>query len=488
MEINNLTPAELRVWEAFPRGEAVDFFEACGEFPEDRELSLPERTLRASFLRRLLLRSDREEGHTAEVWVAGARITGHLYLGYSTIDVPVHLEGCAFEEAPNFYGAQIRQLELPRSTMPALHAATVRIDGILRISGCRIPGAVRLGGARIAGAFFLDGAELGRATELDEPALQLNHCVVEGDTVGPGLIAHAQVRMVGTTVSGSVDLDDARLHDRDGSALDAENLTVGSDLRAMRLHTRGRLNLRGARIPGQLNLAYADLAHPEGIALRASNATIGEMWLRSAHPVRGAVNLRGARLDLLHVAPEILPGVIRLDGLTFGTLTPHEPAEKRLSLLERDQDGYVPFAYEQLTAAYRRIGDGDAARTVQLAKQRRHRATLPTYARLWGHIQDATVGYGFRPMRAAVWLVSLLAVGSITFALHHPSPLKPDEAPAFNAVFYTLDLLLPIIDFGQESAFSPTGWHQPLSYILIITGWILATTVAAGITRTVSRQ
>jgi hypothetical protein len=488
VEINDLTPAERRVWDAFPRGEAVDFVEDYGELPEDRELSLPERTLRASVLRRLLLRGDRADGHTAEVWVAGARITGHLYLGYSTVDFPVHLEDCVFDRAPNFYGAQIRQLELPGSTMPALHAATVRIDGVLRITDCRIPGSVRLGGARIAGAFFLDGAELGSTTDLDEPALQLNHSVVEGDIVGPRLIAHAQVRMVGTTVAGSVDLDDARLHDRDGSALDAENLTVGSDVRAMRLQTRGRLNLRGARIPGQLNLAYADLAHPEGIALRASNATIGELWLRSAHPVRGAVNLRGARLDLLHVAPDILPAMIRLDGLTYGTLTPHEPAEKRLPMLQRDQDGYVPFAYEQLTSAYRRIGDADAARTVQLAKQRRHRTTLPTYARLWGHIQDATVGYGFRPMRAAAWLVSLLAVGSIAFALHHPSPLKPDESPDFNAVFYALDLLLPIIDFGQESAFSPTGWHQALSYVLIITGWILATTVAAGITRTVSRQ
>ncbi|MFE2984555.1 hypothetical protein [Streptomyces sp. NPDC059262] len=256
----------------------------------------------------------------------------------------------------------------------------------------------------------------------------------------------------------------------------------------MRLQTRGRLNLRGARTPGQLNLAYADLAHPDGTALRASSAAIGELWLRSAQPIRGAVNLRGARLDLLHIAPDILPGAPRLDGLAYSTLTPHEPAATRLPMLQRDQDGYVPFAYEQLAAAYRRIGDADAARTVQIAKQRRHRTTLPTYARLWGHVQDAAVGYGLRPMRAAGWLLSLLAVGSIAFALHHPSPLKPNESPAFNAVFYALDLLLPIIDFGQESAFSPTGWYQALSYALIITGWILATTVAAGITRTVSRQ
>lgn len=74
------------------------------------------------------------------------------------------------------------------------------------------------------------------------------------------------------------------------------------------------------------------------------------------------------------------------------------------------------------------------------------------------------------------------------FATHHPRPLKATEAPDFNPVFYTLDLLLPVISFGQESAFAPSGGCQTLSYVLIVTGWIRATTVVAGVTRTVSRQ
>lgn len=114
--------------------------------------------------------------------------------------------------------------------------------------------------------------------------------------------------------------------------------------------------------------------------------------------------------------------------------------------------------------------------------------TLPWYGRLWGHLQDIAVGYGFRPLRAGGWLLSLLAVGSVVYGLHHPPPLKPQEAPGFNPVFYTLDLLLPVISFGQESAFSPQGGYQTLSYVLVITGWILATTVITGLTRTVSRQ
>jgi len=103
-------------------------------------------------------------------------------------------------------------------------------------------------------------------------------------------------------------------------------------------------------------------------------------------------------------------------------------------------------------------------------------------------VQDAAVGYGFRPMRAALWLLLLLCTGTLTFALHHPPALKPSEAPGFNPLFYTLDLLLPIIDFGQEGAFAPRDGYQWLSYLLIATGWVLATTIAAGITRSLSRQ
>lgn len=68
------------------------------------------------------------------------------------------------------------------------------------------------------------------------------------------------------------------------------------------------------------------------------------------------------------------------------------------------------------------------------------------------------------------------------------APLEAAKAPPFNAVFYTLDLLVPIITFGQEPAYAPRGPGQWLSYALITAGWILATTVTAGVSRTLNRQ
>lgn len=502
MEISTLTAAERRVWDAFPTGEVVDFRAADDPGPVAAGAGWgPERGVRAEVVRAVLLGGARQDGEIPALRVLGARITGSLNLRYATADCAILLGGCYFDDVPNLYGAQFRQLNLSESVLPGMTAATLRVDGVLRLTDCRVRGPVRLGGAQISGAVFLDRARFtsaepspapapdGGPEPEPEPLLQLNHASVGDDLRAPGLRVEGQLRLDSATVAGSVNLDDAVLAAPGRTALDAERLTVGADLRAKRLRARGRVNLSAARIPGQLNLAYAQLSQPGGTALRASSCVVGELWLREAARVQGSVNLRRSQIDLLFVPPEVWPERVRLDGLTYGTLAPHEPADRRLAVLERDGDDYVPYAYEQLTASYRRIGDDAAARTVQLAKQRRQRRGLAWYARLWGHVQDLTVGYGFRPMRAVAWMLSLLMVASVAYAERQPRALKADESPDFSPVFYSLDLLLPIIDFGQERAFTPQGgWHQGLSYVLIITGWILATTIIAGVTRAVSRQ
>ncbi|MDK1472077.1 membrane-associated oxidoreductase [Streptomyces sp. 549] len=490
METDELTPAERRVWRAFPHGDMVDFRSSPGERPEEGAGWGPERTLRATVLRTLLLSVPAADGAIASLGVVGARVSGQLELKYSDVDVAVRFRDCYFERAPKLYSTRLRLLSFRGSHLPGLTAAAARVDGTLRLSDCRIHGMVKLGGAQVSGALMVDGATIG--TEPDtphrEPVLQLNQMEIAHDLRADRLTVNGQLRLSGASISGSVFLHRARLRAPGDTALQAERLAVGADIHAMHLRVDGRVNIRGCRVPGQLNLSHARLANPGDVALRASSCTVGELWLREAEPVVGLVNLRRSVVEVLHVAPQTWPEAVQFDALSYTTLVPHEPAEQRLPVLERDRDGYVPFAYEQLTAAYRRIGDDHGARTVQLAKQRRHRGTLPWYARIWGHIQDAAVGYGFKPLRAAGWLTALLAVGTAAFASERPRPLKDDEAPAFSAFFYTLDLLLPVVGFGQEGAFTSQGWRQGLSYALIVTGWVLATTVAAGVTRALSRN
>ncbi|WP_406861559.1 membrane-associated oxidoreductase [Streptomyces sp. HUAS MG47] len=485
-EINELSPAEQRIWRAFPRGEAVDF-RAVGEDPAGADAWGAERTVRASVLRALLLKAPQEEGEIAALALSGARISGVLDLRYATVDTAVRLSHCRFDGAPDLSAARLQELDLSGSALPGLTSAGLRVEGVLRMTDCRMRGPVRLGGAQMSAALVMDRAEF-TAVDDSEPVLQLNQAVIGQDVWAPEMRAQGTVRLTGASVAGRINLQDAEFEAPNGLALDAQNLTVGGHVRARCVRARGRVELRGSRIAGRLDLLHARLSNPGDTALRASSCVFGELWVRGGDRIEGALNLRRAQIEILTLEPEMLPEEVHLGNLRYTALAPHEPAERRLPMLERDGGAYEPHSYEQLIGSYRHVGDDDAARVVQLAKERRRRATLAWYGRLWGYVQDATVGYGFRPLRAAVWLLSLVALGAVAYGLRHPRPVKAGEAPDFNPVFYTLDLLLPVVSFGQESAFAPVGWYQWLSYALIITGWILATTIVAGVTRSVSRQ
>ncbi len=86
-----------------------------------------------------------------------------------------------------------------------------------------------------------------------------------------------------------------------------------------------------------------------------------------------------------------------------------------------------------------------------LARQRRRRETLPPAGRVWGYLQDVTVGYGYRPGRAALWMAVLWAFGAVYFATHRmPAPVDSQAWPQWNPALLALDLLLPVVDLGQD--------------------------------------
>jgi hypothetical protein len=205
--------------------------------------------------------------------------------------------------------------------------------------------------------------------------------------------------------------------------------------------------------------------------------------LQMAQPPDGTVDLRGAQVGVLHDDPAAWPAALRLDGLNYESLYPSLTASQRLDWVNRDPAGYVPGAYDQLSAMYRRLGRGEQARAIQLAKLRRRRQALSPVSRAWSYLQDWTVGYGYRPARAGAGLLLLWALGSLAFTLHHPPPAIGADPHTFEPVIYTLGLLLPVIDFQQEDTFTPQGIQAWLGFLLIAAGWILTTTVAAAIVR-----
>jgi hypothetical protein len=353
-------------------------------------------------------------------------------------------------------------------------------------NGAEFSGEVTLVDAHISGSLDLSGARLDNP---GQTALSASRLTIDGPLFfRDGFTADGEVVLRGVHISSFLDLSGARLSNPDGHALFAPGIVVdgGATIRDDTL-LEGQVSLEGAHITGDLDLTGAHLGSPQGESLNCAHLAAGQLSMPCA-PVGGTVDLSHARLGTLTAHPDSTPGGVQVSELTYDTLAPLLPADQRVRWITSAQRAYLPQPYEQLAASYRRLGHDADARTVLLAKQRHRHDSLALPLRLWGLLQDITIGYGYRPGRAGLWLAALIAVGTITFGLHHPAPAQNGAHFEFNPFFYTLDLLLPVISYGQQSAFAPTGAYQWLSYALITAGWILATTIITGISRALYRS
>ncbi|MFC6933077.1 membrane-associated oxidoreductase [Actinomadura yumaensis] len=268
-------------------------------------------------------------------------------------------------------------------------------------------------------------------------------------------------------------------------ALDAESMIVMNTAElSAGFRSEGTVRLRNARFDGILSFSKAtlDSCDPDRMALHASHIQADELILWPTEKIKGRVSLSYSRIAVIMDHPSIWPDRLWLNGLTYETLRGGE-FEDRLRWVDRDGEFHLQ-PYEQLATWYHGIGHDDLARKVQLAKLRARRRKLNPVGRAWNHLLDWTVGYGYRPWLAFMWFAVLLAIGTVVFSVDRPHSIKQEgERPAFHALVYSLDLLIPIDTFGQQQSFDPGGWSRWVSYGLVAAGWVLATALLAGVTR-----
>jgi len=138
---------------------------------------------------------------------------------------------------------------------------------------------------------------------------------------------------------------------------------------------------------------------------------------------------------------------------------------------------------DQLAIAYRNAGREEAARRVAIAKQRKRRNPLNPLN--W--LSYATVGYGYRTWLAGAWLAAFLAVGTWVFSRARMIATTT-HPPAFHPFAYAADVIVPVVDLGQKSAWQPQGPALYWSWALTGAGWILTTAVVAGLTGILKRD
>ncbi|WP_369196247.1 oxidoreductase [Streptomyces djakartensis] len=512
---DDLTTVEAGMWQAFRNGSVYDLSsgDAVADDPHGGGPWDAERTVRARIVCWLLLDGPPAlAGRVASLKLVGVQVSGSLDLAGGTVEPYVELRRCRFEQDVLLPEARFTTLRMVDCSVPRLEAARLQTEGDLHLPRCRFHHGIRLTDAQIGTDLMLNQAVVHR----DRSGRSI---AADGLTVGQDLQAellesHGELSLRAATVGVSLSLRGARLaHPYARLALNAPQLTVERSLyltpagvgaqamsgmtpaegtRIQRFACEGGMRLDDGRFGDAVDfeLARFTLADDQEVSLRRVQTP--ELRFLGERPARGRVVLSGARVVNLMDRADAWPGPGRLHmgGFAYENLVPRGPfpLDERLEWVAAATAEYNPEPYERLAAVLRAGGEDQDAREVLLAKQRRHRESLPPAAKVWGYAQDWTVAYGYRPGRAAVWMVVLWAAGSVAFAQAGHPPMKRGEHPEWSPVLFTLDLLLPVIDLGQVGFWQLRGGWQWLATAMILLGWILATTVAAGATRLLRRN
>lgn len=442
-----------------------------------------------------------------EVRLPGARIGGRLDLTRArlanpgaaaltadrlAVDDGVLAEGLTSDGEIRLTGARVggtlvlAAAHLSNPGARALNGEGLVVDqDVHATGGFRAEGEVQLVRARIGGALNLDDAVLANP---GDQALTADALTIEQSVYGRRLSAEGEVRLVGARIGGVADFGGARLSNPERRALYAVRLSVDGDLMCRRGFTaEGGLQLSGARVGGHIELTDAVLTRPRRQALDLGFATAQALILLPRQAPEGLINLTGTQVGIYEDDHRTWPATLLLQGFTYDTLTGDADVRSRLRWASRHRGGYTPEIYDQLAAAYRRTGHEASARQVAIAKQWQRRTVLRAPGKLANWLLYLTVGYGYRTWLAAVWLAALLVLGTQVFAPDQMTKTAT-TAPSFSALGYTLDVLLPIGDLGQQKAWQPGGAAQYWSWAFIAAGWILGTAVVAGLTGVLKRN
>ncbi|GLZ37502.1 hypothetical protein [Actinokineospora sp. NBRC 105648] len=451
---------------------------------------------------------DRDFTSTGTIRIVNAHIGGSLRLSHSRIDLSGGVESFVEQVGSG-----------PRPPGPytdrALHLDGTDIRGGIDARHLRVAGQVRLVDVKVQGSALFDRAVLSNRYG---DAVEGRRFSVGGNLDGRALLVFGSVLLPGAKIGANLDLRGSRLiapgsYARDKSAkpsLDLRVSHIGRDLvcadGAEPFSAHGEIRMRRAEVSRETNFTGAELGNGRNtVALNAFGVQTQELRLDVAVPPKGRVDLRHLRCAFLTDNARFwnAQGRIELEDFRYDALgTPVElddDAEivRRLQWLRQGmRDVYRPGPYEQLAHMLRAAGNEEHAATVLVEKQRRRYQALADGAELaapgiraWSWLQRWMVGYGYRPTRALAWLLGFLIAGTVWFSLlPRPHEINADDHLVWNPVLYTLDLLVPIVDFGHKNKWAIGGAAQWISAVLIALGWILATTVAAGITRMLRRN
>lgn len=237
--------------------------------------------------------------------IRGYDIDGTLDLTGLSVPFSLQFTNCTFTNPLLLDGATLPSLTLRNCNLPGLLANGVRIHRDLDLSGSTVAGAHPTSASTSKrAAIWLCESDIGGRllcvdTVIDAPgqrAIQADRMHVAGTVrLLHRFEAHGEIRFLGVTIDGSLDLTGAHLTDPlDGLALDLGDARIGGSLFLIasrdgrRPEIHGRINLGSAEVSGQLLC--------RDLTLRAQDTTVSGIGYASRR--RGGTAISAPRLAI----------------------------------------------------------------------------------------------------------------------------------------------------------------------------------------------
>jgi hypothetical protein len=432
----------------------------------------------ASVIRDLLITDDRLDPRG--IRIRNARIEGQLDLCDIHTKRPLVLRDCRTDAKVLLERAHLSSLDLSGLVAPAVSAPWLRLDHYLYLQNARLDGgaddwALDLGEANVGGHISLSGSHFRSEKKYAVHAAKLR---TGSQVFLSDIHAVGTVRFDGARIGGNLDCHGARLHSDDHSALLGVDMQVDDNVFLSRgFHAttnsaeHGAVRIRGARIGGQLVLRG-----------KASGMI--------------ALDVKYVRMGMeILLEPDFLDGRISLDGLTYAGVPRDGTLDDWLAMLADRTPRYASQPYLQLAATHQAAGNERDVRRIRIAQQRDliRRGRLTRWGKVWHRVTGATVGYGYRPAAALLWLAATLVTAIVLVAgVAGPAGLVRGangvSCSVVEQVGLALNAATPLVkpDSQQRCQIATSaGLGQAVivsTWLLQVLAWAFATLFVAGFT------
>jgi hypothetical protein len=440
--------------------------------------------------------------------------------------------------AVNLSGAHIggqlsfSNAELRNESGPALNADSLQVGQVMLLTseftatGSGGLGAVRLTQAHIGGLLDCSKAKLCNESgpALSADGLQVGQAMLltSGFTAIGGGDSGA-IRLSEAQIGGQLGCEGAELRNESGPALIANNLQVDGAMflrgRFTGSHSAGAIRLTGAHIGGQLGCEGAELRNESGPALAADSLQVDQaMYLTDGFAATGGgegvvINLTGVRVGgafIFHPArlehKTDSRRRLAVEGMTYADVPGQISPECWRELLRHGTPRYAAQPYQQLASGYRALGDDRQVRET-LMRQRDDqlaRTDVRWLERMWGQITRVTLGYGYQPWRALLFLAGLVVASCVltwllgahgALAQTNKTRTAGRSCTVIQQLSVGLDLNLPVgttiarsgCDLTSDSASVTAAWLSAAGWVMRVLAWAFAALFFAGFTSAVRK-